>query len=176
MHGGTVHAASGGVGTGATFEVSIPLVEPGSPDPGAERAEVAAIQPAVPLNALDVLLVEDDDDAAAALSAILTNDGAQVRTARDCEAALDEIEAATPDLIISDIGLPGRDGNDLIREVRIREAVASQARTPAIALTAFTRQQDRRAAIESGFDAVCGKPLRLQELMSAIENVLGPLQ
>ena len=73
-------------------------------------------------------------------------------------------------------GLPGRDGNDLIREVRIREAVASQARTPAIALTAFTRQQDRRAAIESGFDAVCGKPLRLQELMSAIENVLGPLQ
>ncbi|MFP3752346.1 hybrid sensor histidine kinase/response regulator [Cupriavidus sp. SIMBA_020] len=176
MHGGTVHAASGGVGTGATFEVSIPLVEPGSPDPGAERAEVAAIQPAVPLNALDVLLVEDDDDAAAALSAILTNDGAQVRTVRDCEAALDEIEAATPDLIISDIGLPGRDGNDLIREVRIREAVASQARTPAIALTAFTRQQDRRAAIESGFDAVCGKPLRLQELMSAIENVLGPLQ
>ncbi len=80
--------------------------------------------------------------------------------ARDCETALDEIEAATPDLIISDIGLPGRDGNDLIREVRIREAVASRARTPAIALTAFTRQQDRRAAIESGFDAVCGKPLR----------------
>lgn len=174
MHGGTVNAASDGPGKGAMFEVVIPLLEPGSAEPNPEA--VPALQPVVPLSALDVLLVEDDADAAAALAAILTDDGARVRTAGDCEAALEAVGAATPDLIISDIGLPGRDGIELIREIRIREAVASQRRTPAIALTAFTRQQDRRAAIESGFDAVCGKPLRLQELMNAIEGVLAPLR
>uniref|UniRef100_UPI0010F76542 response regulator n=1 Tax=Cupriavidus sp. 2SB TaxID=2502199 RepID=UPI0010F76542 len=135
---------------------------------------VPATEPSVPLNALDVLLVEDDADAAAALSAILGNYGARIRTARDAEEAIGQIEQNTPDLIISDIGLPGRDGNDFMRELRVREAVDSLPRTPAVALTAFTRQQDRRASIEAGFDAVCGKPLRLQELMDAIDAALAP--
>lgn len=174
MHGGTVQAFSAGAGLGATFEVIIPLADAGAPEAAAATEEVPALPQSVPLTALDVLVVEDDADAAAALSAILTNYGARVRTARDCEEALDEIARIAPDLVISDIGLPGRDGNDLIREIRVREAVEALQRVPAVALTAFTRQQDRRAALESGFDAVCGKPLRLQELMDAIETAMAP--
>lgn len=174
MHGGTVQAFSAGEGLGATFEVVIPLSEAGAPEVPVAGPDVPALQQSVPLTALDVLVVEDDADAAAALSAILTDYGARVRTARDCEEALNEMTRVAPDLVISDIGLPGRDGNDLIREIRVREAVEALQRVPAVALTAFTRQQDRRAAIESGFDAVCGKPLRLQELMDAIETAMSP--
>lgn len=178
MHGGTVQAFSQGEGHGATFEVTMPLADPNAEPDGAVgngngAPGTPAVQAVVPLSALDVLVVEDDADASAALSAILTDYGARVRAARDADEAMDQIVASTPDLIISDIGLPGRDGNDLIREIRVREAVESLPRVPAVALTAFTRQQDRRAAAESGFDAVCGKPLRLQELMDAIEAALG---
>ncbi|AZG14554.1 hybrid sensor histidine kinase/response regulator [Cupriavidus pauculus] len=173
MHGGTVQASSAGVGLGATFEVVIPLM-PTAPAEMLPAQEKPALKQSVPLTALDVLIVEDDADAAAALSAILVDYGARVRTARDCDEALDAVQQAVPDLVISDIGLPGRDGNDLIREIRVREAVEVLPRVPAVALTAFTRQQDRRAAMESGFDAVCGKPLRLQELMDAIEVALTP--
>ncbi|WP_423197092.1 MULTISPECIES: hybrid sensor histidine kinase/response regulator [unclassified Cupriavidus] len=170
MHGGTVHAVSGGENQGSTFEVTVPVGE--TPEAHPVRSEPAVAAQTVPLDALDILVVEDDADAAAALSTILGSYGARVRTARDCDAALAAMSAATPDLLISDIGLPGRDGNDLIRDIRIREALESLGRVPAIALTAFTRQQDRRAALESGFDAVCGKPLRLQELLGAIEATL----
>nr|WP_315597084.1 response regulator [uncultured Cupriavidus sp.] len=170
MHGGTAHAFSAGVGQGATFEITIPLEDGATADAPAENGP--ALQQSVPLRALDVLVIEDDADASAALAAILSDYGAHVRTARDCDEALDEFARRVPDLIISDIGLPGRDGNDLIREIRMREAVESLPRVPAVALTAFTRQQDRRIATESGFDAVCGKPLRLQELMDAIEMAL----
>lgn len=173
MHGGTVQASSAGVGLGATFEVVIPLM-PTAPAEMLPAQEKPALKQSVPLTALDVLIVEDDADAAAALSAILVDYGARVRTARDCDEGLDAVQQAVPDLVISDIGLPGRDGNDLIREIRVREAVEVLPRVPAVALTAFTRQQDRRAAMESGFDAVCGKPLRLQELMDAIEVALTP--
>ena len=174
MHGGTVEAFSAGAGQGATFVVLIPLADPGVAEVPVAGHEVPALQQSIPLTALDVLVVEDDADAAAALSAILTDYGAHVRTARDCDEGLDQMARAHPDLVISDIGLPGRDGNDLIREIRMREALEGRQRVPAVALTAFTRQQDRRAATESGFDAVCGKPLRLQELMDAIEAAMNP--
>lgn len=173
MHGGTVHASSAGENQGSTFEVTVPL-EAADTEADASRNESLLASQPVPLHALDILVVEDDADAAAALSTILNGYGARVRTARDCDEAFAEMNVAMPDLIISDIGLPGRDGNDLIRDVRVRETLESLPRVPAIALTAFTRQQDRRVALESGFDTVCGKPLRLQDLMSAIEVVLSP--
>ena len=172
MHGGTVRAFSAGLDQGSTFDVTIPLMGRAEPNPADTLADTPPLQQPAPLSALDVLVVEDDADAAAALSAILADYGARVRTARDCEEALDHVSRSRPDLMISDIGLPGRDGNDLIRDVRVHEALQALPRMPAVALTAFTRQQDRRAAIESGFDAVCGKPLRLQELMDAIEAAL----
>ncbi|GLC96873.1 hybrid sensor histidine kinase/response regulator [Cupriavidus sp. TA19] len=175
MHGGTVQACSEGTGRGATFEITIPLLAPtAEPDDDEATGGASHGAPETPtrLDGLDIVLVEDDSDAAAALSTILAGFGAHVRTARDGDDALAQLANAMPDLIISDIGLPGRDGNELVREVRAQEVVASRARVPAIALTAFTRQQDRRLAIESGFDAVCAKPLRLQELISAIEMAL----
>ncbi|SPC07783.1 PAS/PAC sensor hybrid histidine kinase [Cupriavidus oxalaticus] len=175
MHGGIVQACSEGVGRGATFEIAIPLLAPGTEPVEAEAAggtDHGAPESATRLDGLDIVLVEDDSDAAAALTAVLAGFGAHVRSARDSDDALAQMANATPDLIISDIGLPGRDGNELIREVRAQEVIGSRARVPAIALTAFTRQQDRRLAMESGFDAVCAKPLRLQELISAIEMAL----
>ncbi|CAG2128283.1 hybrid sensor histidine kinase/response regulator [Cupriavidus plantarum] len=175
MHGGSVLARSAGENQGSTFEVTIPLHDTArGADADAARKQPALTEQPVPLHALDILVVEDDADAATALSTILTSYGARVRCARDCDEALAHIHQATPDLVISDIGLPGRDGNDLIRDIRIRETLESLPRVPAIALTAFTRQQDRRVALESGFDAVCGKPLRLQDLLGAIEATLGP--
>lgn len=174
MHGGSVQARSGGENQGSTFEVTIPLHEIAPTDTDASGGQPVLAHQPVPLQALDILVVEDDADASAALSTILTGYGARVRCARDCDEALAQISRATPDLVISDIGLPGRDGNDLIRDIRIRETLESLPRVPAIALTAFTRQQDRRVSLESGFDAVCGKPLRLQDLLNAIEATLGP--
>lgn len=173
LHGGAVSVFSEGEGKGATFTVMIPLSERANIETRAERNEVRTPEHGRSLNGLDVLIVEDDEDAAAALSAILIAYGAGVRTARDFDGALGEIARSNPDLIISDIGLPGRDGIDLIRQIRAREIVASRSRVPAIALTAFTRQQDRRAAMEAGFDAVCGKPLRMGELLEAIEAGVG---
>lgn len=168
MHGGTVQASSPGLGLGSTFEVVLP-VRLQAPEGTEQEEETPAV---AGLTALDVLLVEDDVDSASALSAILQGEGATVRLAGCYEDALDQVALAMPDLIISDIGLPGADGFALMREIRRLEAAEGAAPVPAIALTAFTRQADRRMAVEAGFDAVCGKPLNLQGLMSSARAVL----
>jgi PAS domain S-box-containing protein len=175
MHGGTVQASSPGLDQGSTFEVNIPVrfdAPPAASDESVGPDGQSAMHPKVPLDALDILVVEDDVDSAAALGAILNGAGADVRTAGSVDEALVLLGQAMPDLIISDIGLPGQDGYALMKEVRIREAVGLHARVPAIALTAFVRQQDRRLAMESGFDFVCAKPLNLRIMMGAIEQVL----
>jgi CheY-like chemotaxis protein len=104
------------------------------------------------------------------LSMILRDRGASVICARDYTEALRCLEESPTDLLVSDIGLPGKDGYDLIREVRRREGSSLQ-RLPAIALTAFARPEDRNIAFAAGFDAHCAKPLHPNELMSAILSV-----
>jgi CheY-like chemotaxis protein len=117
-----------------------------------------------------VLLVEDDLDAGAMLSMILGEQGAQVHHDTSADAALQTLAARRFDLLISDIGMPGRDGYELIRELRQREGDAP--RLPAIALTAFSRESDRAAALEAGFDAHLGKPMHPQKLLAQVVELL----
>jgi len=95
----------------------------------------------------------------------------QVRHAASVDEALDSLDTRRFDLLISDIGMPGRDGYELIRELRQREGEGR--RLPAIALTAFSREDDRVHALDAGFDAHLGKPLRPQQLMTQILRLVG---
>jgi PAS domain S-box-containing protein len=168
-HSGTISVHSEGPGLGTTFEFWLPVdrSHPVSESPhGDERAaqEVDA-SPDYPLGGRDVLIVDDDVDALAMLRIILADRGAQVRSATSAEEALSLIRQREPDVLVSDIGMPGKDGYDFIREIRLREAAEAPSahatrRIPAIALTSFTRDEDRNHAIACGFDAYCTKPFR----------------
>jgi CheY-like chemotaxis protein len=176
LHGGSVRAESGGEGLGATFHVTLGVV-PAGHSPIVLLDTQAPVQPAAEhdhhlFSGLDILLVEDNADASEVLIVVLSDAGAQVRHAADCETALELLRQKWPDVLVSDIGLPGRDGYDLIREVRRLEAEQGRSRTPAIAHTAFTRAMDHEKATEAGFDAHVGKPLQPHALLGAISAQL----
>ncbi len=169
-HGGHVAAASPGPGKGATFDVWLPVSTPaGQPsDAATAEAEAADNVLAAPLQGLRVLVVEDDMEALTMLQAILAERGAVIASARHADEALALLPGFRPDLLLSDVGLPGKDGHDLVAEVRRRERAGGGARLPAIALTAFAQAQDRRSAIAAGFDLHCSKPVRPLQLVRAI--------
>ena len=145
-HGGTVSAASDGLGRGASFDVWLPA-DPtvASQDDFADSSHgVDALDlPQASLEGAQLLVVDDDPEASAMLRIILSDRGAIVQTAPDVRSALQFIAARRFDVLISDIGMAGQDGYDLIREVRRKEAAAllPQAHLPSIALTSFTRDQ-----------------------------------
>jgi PAS domain S-box-containing protein len=178
LHGGTVQAESGGLGQGTTMRVEIPVGtapdelpgagEDSAPDTGADDHE-ASVRP---LAGLDVLVVEDDPGACEMLAMVLGDRGARVRTAEDFDAAVRTAGQAWPDVLVSDIGLPGRDGFELIRELRrMQPPQDPRGRLAAVALTAFARVEDKFKALEAGFDAHLAKPLKPHVLVSAILGV-----
>lgn len=175
-HGGTMTAKSAGVGKGATFEMWLPAdaalhdEEEVAEDSGS--AELDALGNAeASLDGLQLLVVDDDQEANAMLQIILHDRGAVVRSAHDCDEALRILETFAPDVLISDIGMPGKDGYDLIRAVRQREA-STQRHMPAIALTSFARTKDQEQALAAGFDAHCAKPLRPLKLIRQIKRLV----
>ena len=131
--------------------------------------------PSVLLTGLNVLVVEDDVDAGAMLKLILEEREVRVTLVHRAEEALQALQARRApggdafELLISDIGMAGRDGYELIRELRAMEAPGE--RLPAIALTAFSRDLDRRQALQAGFDAHLAKPLKPQLLMRLVEQL-----
>jgi PAS domain S-box-containing protein len=176
-HGGTVSAASAGIGRGATFDVWLPAdpVHPDHPEyvdsgHGSEMLDMAQAS----LEGVQLLVVDDDPEASAMLRIILSDRGALVQIAADVESALQLIAGQPFDALISDIGMAGQDGYDLIRELRRHEAAQPTPRPhlPAIALTSFTRDQDRDQALAAGFDVHCGKPLRPLNLVQQIRTLL----
>jgi CheY-like chemotaxis protein len=175
LHGGTVTAESAGVGQGTTMRLEIPVAprpEPadleGSLAPG---DEVAAELSSEALHGVAVLVVDDDADACEMLSMVLADRGAQVQVARDYDSALEALRRRWPDILVSDIGLPGRDGYELMRRVRA-STPAGKPRLPAVALTAFTRPEDEASAIEAGYDGHLAKPLRPHELIETIARLV----
>ena len=176
-HGGTVSAASAGVGRGATFEVWLPA-DPVQPEqeqgPDSSHGLEAVDLSQASLDGTRLLIVDDDPEASAMLRLILSDRGADVQCASDVRSALQLISAHRFDVLISDIGMAGQDGYDLIREIRKAEKDAALPRTHllAIALTSFTREQDRAQALAAGFDAHCGKPLRPLKLVQQIRTLL----
>jgi PAS domain S-box-containing protein len=175
-HGGTVSVRSPGAGKGATFEVWLPreAAMPGDQehleDSGPGEFDTLASHEAS-LEGLQLMVVDDDQEANAMLQIILRDRGAIVTSAFDCDGALRLLESITPDVLISDIGMPGKDGYDLIRAVRERE-LGTGRHLPAIALTSFTRSKDQEQAIAAGFDAHCSKPLRPLKLVRQIQSLL----
>lgn len=172
LHGGSVTAFSEGPGRGATFTVTIPeglsasglIAAPGATPEGDATART--------LSALDVMVVDDDPEAREMLAMILSERGARVTTAASAAEGLERLASgAKPDVLVSDIGMPGQDGYAFARELRRREPPGTHL--PVIALTAFARPQDRETALAAGFDEHCGKPLRPDALVAAILRVTG---
>jgi PAS domain S-box-containing protein len=167
LHGGHVTASSPGLGLGARFDIDLPCVhEADVAMPG--DAGLDDLPPKL-LAGLSVLIVDDDVDACAMLQIILAERGALVHQAHSCDGALQALATCRADVLVSDIGMPGKDGLDLIRAVRQAEGTAH--RLPAIALTAFARSQDEAQALAAGFDVHCAKPLRPLALIRLIAGL-----
>jgi two-component system CheB/CheR fusion protein len=160
LHGGVIRAASAGEGKGATFTVRLPL--PSVPcDKADDRsaAEHGAAATAT-LAGARVLLVEDDGAMRAAIARLLGVAGADVTVAASGAEALAALAApgGRPDLIVADVGMPGMDGYELMRRIRADEAAAKAPPVPAVALTAFARDVDRKRARQAGFQRHIAKP------------------
>jgi signal transduction histidine kinase/CheY-like chemotaxis protein len=156
LHGGTVWATSEGVGRGSEFVVRLPLgVEVASNYDGS-RAEARSV-----LASHRVLIVDDSLDAALSLALLLENLGADVHTATDGQAALDELEAYRPSVMLLDIGMPGMDGLEVARRARQR---ADSRDLTVIALSGWGQDEDRRRSREAGVDYHMVKPVDLDEL------------
>jgi PAS domain S-box-containing protein len=175
LHGGQVAARSAGAGQGAVFEVDFPSADTSlaatvgtADDADSSWAELPeAARAADALKGLNVLVVDDDPEARAMLSVVLSDRGASVAVAAHYEEALQHLQRFSPDVLVCDIGMPGHDGHELLREIRLLEA-GGDRHLPAIALTAFTRQQDVAQALAAGFDRHVSKPLRPLELVREI--------
>jgi PAS domain S-box-containing protein len=170
LHGGTVHAASPGPGLGATFTVEIPLIQSSSGDAHAPSETRSALEDLTrPLDGLRVLVVEDEADSREMIAFLLTQAGASVTTVGSAAEALDTIDALAPDVMVSDIGMGGQDGYDLLRHVRQRDSPS--AMIPAIAVTAYARPEDRQHALAVGFHAHVAKPIVPKELIASVEQL-----
>lgn len=176
MHGGNVRAKSPGEALGATFTISLPIVAMHEhPQPHRVEPKPATLEelesPVAPLEGVKVLVVDDEQDARELIRRILTGCRAEVRVAGSVAEALTALDEFRPDLLLSDIGMPERDGFDLIRQLR-SSGVNAQA-LPAVALTAFARAEDRRRALLAGFQVHIAKPVDPAELVATIASLLG---
>ena len=170
LHGGRVRAASEGPGRGATFVVELPVAILG-PEAGT-TLETSAAMGALPLQNVRVLLVDDDADGLDLTTVMLTNSGAQVKTAVSVAAALNVLESWPADVLVSDIEMPGEDGYELLRRIRAKER-GGRTRLPALALTAYGRPEDRRRTLAAGYNLHLAKPIDPSELVLAVANLVG---
>lgn len=172
IHGGSVSVESDGLNKGATFSVKFPLpaqVSAKNPVQNAEKefGNISANSPKS-LSGIRALIVEDEKDAAELVRFILENLGAQTNLSNSVKEALESFDQQTPDIIISDIGMPVHDGYNLINQVR-----KTHPNLPAIALTAYNAKSDRERAVAEGFNLHLAKPLEAEELIKAVGKLLG---
>jgi CheY-like chemotaxis protein len=175
LHGGSVKAESIGDGHGATFIVSLPLRALRAHEASAGEHPKAGVGPVVrgpevSLADARVLVVDDEPDARELLKSLLADAGAEVVTAGSAEEGLALVKSYRPDVIVSDIGMPDRDGYQFIRDVRGLDVAAGGA-TPAIALTAFARSEDRTRAMLAGYQVHVSKPIEPEELVATIKSL-----
>jgi PAS domain S-box-containing protein len=166
-HGGEVRAESAGRGAGATFTVRLPLAL----DLRQVTLESAEERPPR-LDGLSVLVVEDEADTRTLVEVVLARAGAAVQAAGSVEEALAMVRRGRPDLIVSDLGMPGEDGYALLRRLRAHEA-GCDMETPAIALTAYTSADHRARALSAGYRTYLRKPVQPAELVRAAAHVSG---
>ena len=168
LHGGSVRAESLGEGKGATFTVTLPVHEPAvATVPALRPAEPASRLTARRLDAVRVLVVEDDDATRELVRMTLENAGASVEVVASASEARREMLADAPDVLISDIRMPEEDGYALIRSLR-----GVGVATPAIALTAYARQEDADEARAAGFQIHLSKPIDAGRLIEAVATLV----
>ena len=177
LHGGTVKAESQGEGQGASFTVLLPVApvyqsggQPARVHPAA-RDTLPTYECPERLDGLKVLVVDDEPDTRELLKAGLGQCGAEVTVVSSVSEALAAMRDNLPDVLISDIGMPGEDGYDLIRRVRALPA-ASGGRVPAIALTAYARAEDRMQALRTGYQMHVPKPVEMAELVAVAASLI----
>jgi signal transduction histidine kinase/ActR/RegA family two-component response regulator len=175
LHGGTIEAHSEGPGCGATFRFKLPITSlrrggfDGARSSPSFRREMAFEQPPELLG-LKVLVVDDEADARELLATLLTQCGSKPVTAASAEEAFRAVESERPDVIVSDIGMPVQNGYELIQ--RVRALSPSQGGcTPAAALTAYARAEDRRQAMKAGFELHLSKPIEPADLLAAVATL-----
>ena len=173
LHGGTVQAVSDGEGQGATFIVKLPLVTVYQKEPDTQRIHPSASDTMHALDCperfegLKVLVVDDEPDTRELLKKALSQCGAVVTAAGSVQEALEALEESRPEILISDIGMAGEDGYELIGKVRALP-VEKGGKIPAIALTAYARVEDRLRALRSGYQMHVPKPVELTELVAVV--------
>lgn len=165
IHGGTVEAESAGVGKGATFRVRLPLSTGNASDVHPSRSSP------IPLTGVRVLLVEDDEDTRFACALMLQELGARVHAVNSSAEALAAIQEEVPDVILSDIAMPGEDGYTFVRRVRQLPPERGGS-TPAAALTALANDDDRQRAAEAGFQAHLSKPMDAARLAATVASLV----
>jgi CheY-like chemotaxis protein len=180
LHGGRVRVASEGVGKGSVFTVELPTAiarSPSSPEPIGRRHPTASHDVAPPvagdepdLTGVSIVAVDDEPDARALVQRLLEDRGATVRVAASASEALDLIVRSPPDVLVSDIGMPGEDGYAFIRRVRSL-AAREGGDVPAVALTAYARTEDRVQAIRAGYQSHVVKPVDARELVAVVSSL-----
>jgi CheY-like chemotaxis protein len=174
LHGGHAHAESQGLGLGSTFTISLPIraVVPAADESESETVKEAS-EPAPlggSLRGLKVLVVDDEADARDLLHTVLADAGAEVETADSARAGLAAMARLRPDVLVSDIGMPEVDGYEFMQ--RVKDLWAQQGGdVPSIALTAYTRQEDKGKALAMGFSAHLGKPVHPGDLIAMIAKL-----
>jgi CheY-like chemotaxis protein len=178
LHGGSVAVDSPGIGKGTTFTVKLPLMVFHAKEGGQERVRprtegeaALGFNPFLSLEGVKVLVIDDEPETLLLLSTVLTQCGAYVKTASSAEEGFGEIKTWRPDVIVSDIGMPGEDGYSFMKRVKTwtREAGAW---IPAVALTAYARSEDRMKALASGYQIHVPKPVEPAELIAVIASLV----
>ncbi len=184
LHGGTVSAESDGVGQGATLTVTLPVKDNAEAGASGVSGPLIAGQrkaPDVyegldlPLTGVRILAVDDDPDALQLLSMALSRCGAEVKIAMSADEGLSALQRYKPDVLVSDIAMPGEDGYSLIRKVRALPAEEG-GEIPAVAVTAFARAEDRMRALETGFQMFVSKPIEPVELIATIADLANRIE
>jgi PAS domain S-box-containing protein len=175
LHGGQVHAHSQGPGTGARFSITLPVRAVTAETENSERPALPAIEvkerrDAASLHGVRVVIIDDEPDARDLLKAVLTQAGALVEVAASASEGYSLVQRSPPDVLVSDLGMPDIDGYTLIRRIRLLDE-AQGGRVPALALSAYTRIEDRAKALASGFTRHVGKPVNPDDLVVAVAEL-----
>ena len=177
LHGGNITAFSEGEGKGSTFTVSIPVMPVSKQSASIERVHPRAwteisVECPPEIAGLKVLVVDDDADTCEMIRFVLEQCGGVVTTVADAESAMEAFHATRPAIMISDIGLPEVDGYELLRRIREDERQTGR-KTPAVALTAFARIEDRVKALAAGYQMHVAKPVEPGELLTIVASLSG---
>jgi PAS domain S-box-containing protein len=169
IHGGSISAESRGEGKGSTFTIKLPTIDLSSRSALLAKSAIdqLSMRPRELLAGLYVLLVDDDPDTLELLTTALARREATVTAVTSAGEAIEAIKVKKPDVLISDIAMPGEDGYDLIERVRSLDSEQTNS-IPAIAITAYAKAEDRERALAAGFQIYLAKPVELNELVSVV--------